>query len=50
MEKQDALRAYKKAGHWVICIYGLWLNLNEAFHMSLAEDGVFKIETTEDDG
>ncbi|KAH9984331.1 hypothetical protein BJV77DRAFT_966229 [Russula vinacea] len=48
-EKEDHLKAFKKAGQWIVRIYGPWLDLNQAFRLGLAEDGIFDIETTEDD-
>jgi hypothetical protein len=48
MMKDTTLRAYKKAGQWIIHRYGPWLNLNKAFQLGLAEDGFFKIEMADD--
>jgi hypothetical protein len=46
--KQAALALYKKAGHWIVCAFGPWVDINEAFHCGLAEDGIFDIEMTAD--
>jgi hypothetical protein len=39
---------YKKAGRWMVCIYGPWINLNEAFRRGLAKDGFFELEKPDD--
>jgi hypothetical protein len=44
------LKTYKKAGRWIVRIYGPWIDLNEAFRLGLAEDGFFEIsDECEDD-
>lgn len=43
------LKTYKKAGHWIVRIYGRWINLNEAFRLGLAEDGFFEIAEEEEE-
>ena len=37
------LKTYKKAGRWIVRIYGPWIDLNEAFQFGLADDGFFEI-------
>jgi hypothetical protein len=44
MKRTSTLRSYKKAGRWIVRIYGPWIDLNEAFWLGLAEDGFFEIE------
>lgn len=46
---QDSLKVYKRAGRWIVRIYGPWLDLNQAFRLGLAEDSIFNIETIDDD-
>ena len=48
-EMQDSLKVYKRAGRWIVRIYGPWLDLNQAFRLGLAEDSIFDIETIDDD-
>jgi len=40
------LETYRKAGRWIVRAFGPWLDTNEAFHLGLAEDGLFEIEET----
>ena len=42
-QQTSTLKTYKKAGRWIVRIYGPWIDLNEAFHLDLAEDGFFEI-------
>jgi hypothetical protein len=49
MTRDATLKAYKKAGCWIVRIYGPWLDLPEAFRLGLAEDGIFVIEVEEED-
>lgn len=50
-QRMSTLKTYKKAGRWIVRIYGPWIDLNEAFRFGLAEDGLFEIseETCDDD-
>jgi hypothetical protein len=43
------LKTYKKAGCWIVHIYGLWIDLNEAFRLGLVEDRFFEIAEEECD-
>lgn len=43
------LKTYKKAGHWIVHIYIPWIDLNEAFRLGLAEDGLFEIAEEDED-
>ena len=45
----STLKTYKKAGRWIVRIYGPWIDLNEAFHIGLAEDGFFELSNESDD-
>lgn len=49
MTRDATLKAYKKAGRWIVRIYGPWLDLPEAFRLGLAADGIFVIEVEEED-
>jgi hypothetical protein len=48
MQRTSMLKTYKKAGCWIMHIYGPWINLNEAFQLCLAEDGFFEIEVEDE--
>jgi hypothetical protein len=48
MQRTSTLRAYKKAGRWIVRIYGPWIDLNKAFQLGLAEDGFFEIEVEDE--
>jgi hypothetical protein len=39
MQRSSTLKPYKKAGRWIVRIFGLWIDLNEG----LAEDGFFEL-------
>jgi hypothetical protein len=48
-ERSSTLKTYKKAGRWIVRIYGPWIDLNEAFRMGLAEDGFFELSDGSDE-
>jgi hypothetical protein len=48
MQRTSTLKTYKKAGRWIVRIYGPWIDLNEAFRLGLAEDGFFEIEVEDE--
>lgn len=48
-QRTSTLKTYKKAGRWIVRIYGPWMDLNEAFRLGLAEDGFFEISECDDD-
>jgi hypothetical protein len=48
-QRTSTLKAYKKAGRWIVRIYGPWIDLNEAFRLGLAEDGFFEIAEEEEE-
>jgi len=48
-QQTSMLKTYKKAGRWIVCIYGPWIDLNEAFRLGLAEDGFFEIAEEEEE-
>ena len=48
-QRNSTLKTYKKAGRWIVRIYGPWIDLNEAFRIGLAEDGFFELSNESDD-
>ena len=48
MQQTSTLKTYKKAGRWIVRIYGPWIDLNEAFRLGLVEDGIFEIEVEDE--
>ena len=34
-QRASILKTYKKAGRWIVRIYGPWIDLNEAFRLGL---------------
>lgn len=48
MQRGSTLKPYKKAGRWIVRIFGPWIDLNEAFRIGLAEDGFFELSDESD--
>jgi hypothetical protein len=48
-QRTSTLKTYKKAGRWIVRIYGPWIDLNKAFRLGLAEDGFFEIAEEEEE-